>query len=703
MNRLSPSGHKTASPVNSVTFRAWIIRLIILAVALVLWVELVHFTVNAEGDQAIGRGFTGVIADVQGNSIIVQTRGPAVQLFVDASTKIEAPPVGNLGFEFLRENRSGRVAVLADREVTTPDGAANGNVITAMKIMLVPSQATRSHRRAITTEQGAGRLWALDAEGRETEIAGGPRDDVGMGESVVLLVRAGGQSGIREQALTYVRSAVVDQRLERLTDHGGDDPLKRARLEVLKQGRELANVQRLERTVDNSNAVHRDMVRTMADQLKEANEASGKTAQVRPISECAETLLGRRIGAFSELTEQQQGDLGANCLSVYLSPKVQITSPTDGATLAPGSAFKIQAEVEDNQDVATVIFTINGVGQPALTTRPYTIHANVPSQASFMAIEVTAFDEDGNESSAAVSVNVQDAPPTVKITEPFGEAGADPIVTEGHTITISADSTDDVSFPSVVFTVNGQPQAAITGPPYSIRFTVPANQPASSPGLLKIAARATDSAGNSASDAVSAVVAFPTAPKVRITTQPAADAKITEGETLLVTTETDDDSAVVSVTFTIDGLAVAPVLEPPFSYSYLVPGFAAVDSTGISDVPPHVFVGTASTNGELVPDGTVVMAFVASSRNSSVVIRAAATNIAGQTDTASLAVPVSGAKTKAGEGTVSGGKYLVNAAQPNGASYRGNQVTFTVGGAAASQSGTWQQGGADILDLTSFQ
>ena len=231
-----------------------------------------------------------------------------------------------------------------------------------------------------------------------------------------------------------------------------------------------------------------------------------------------------------------------------------------------------------------------------------------------------------------------------------------------------------------------------------------ANQPASSPGLLKIAARATDSAGNSGSDTVSAMVALPTAPKVGIITQPAADAKITEGETLLVTAETDDDGAVVSVTFTIDGLAVAPVLEPPFSYSYLLPEFAVVNSTEISDVPPPVFVRTASTNTDLVLDGTVVIAYVASSRNSSVVVRAVATNIAGQTDTASLAVPVSGAKTKADEATVSGGKYLlVNTAQPNGASFRGNQVTFSVGGAEASPSGAWQQGGADIVDLTSFK
>ena len=60
--------------------------------AIAVWVALARFTANAEDDQAIWRGFTGMIADVQGNSIIVQTSGPTVRLFVDENTKIEAPP-----------------------------------------------------------------------------------------------------------------------------------------------------------------------------------------------------------------------------------------------------------------------------------------------------------------------------------------------------------------------------------------------------------------------------------------------------------------------------------------------------------------------------------------------------------------------------------------------------------------------------------
>ena len=133
--------------------------------------------------------------------------------------------------------------MLADRGVTVPDGVANGTVVTAKKIMLVPSKATRSLKRAITTENGGGRRRALDTEGIESEVDGGPRDDVETGETLVLMVRDMGQSGIGEQVLTHVRSVVVDKRLERLTGDGGYDPLRRARLELLTLALESANAQ----------------------------------------------------------------------------------------------------------------------------------------------------------------------------------------------------------------------------------------------------------------------------------------------------------------------------------------------------------------------------------------------------------------------------------------------------------------------------
>ena len=696
MSQLLPSRDKDSNPDKPVTFRACVIRFLLFALVLVSWVALAHSTVHAEGE-AIGRGFTGMITEIQGNSIIVQTKGPAVQLFIDEQTNIEAPPDDNLGFEYLRQNRSGRIAVLADRAVTNAEGSPYGSVITAKRIILVPSKATRFHRRAITTEIAETRLQTLDAEGRQSDVAVADSGGVGTGQSLVLLVRSGGQSGLGEQVRGFVHSAVVDSRLERLEGNGGNDPLYRARLAELKRLRESANQQLLARTADNANATHRDFLRSRADQLKKANESLSDT--IRPLSECTQTLLGRKVGRFSELTEQQKGELGAGCLSAYLPPKVEITFPTEGAILVPGLGVTITAAAEDNVAIATVIFAIDGVSLPALTAGPYSIDVVVPPQASSMDIKATAFDEDGNQASTAIAVEVRDTPPTVKITAPLGQDGDAPVVGEGQIITISADADDDGAVATVVFTVNGIEQASITAPPYSVQYTVPATPEDSPAGDFNITAIAIDNAGNTSTDSVTANVTRPTAPVVRII-QPVAGDKIAEGGMLVITAETDDDSVITSVTFTIDGLAVAPIVEPPFSYDYLVPAFALTQFSGVSSVPPHVFVGTASINGGPAPDGTSVVAYVTSARNASLVLRAAATNTAGQTGTTSLSFPVAGAKTKAGQGTVTAGKFLVNAEQPDGASYGGKEVTFTVAGVDADQTGIWKQGGADLLELT---
>jgi hypothetical protein len=196
---------------------------LLFALVLAAWIALDRSTVNAEGE-AIGRGFTGVITEIQGNSIIVQTKGPAVLLFIDEHTRIEAPPDDNLGFEHLRENTSGRIAVLADNTVTDAEGSLNGSVITAKQITIVPSKATRSHRRAITTEVADRRLQALDADGRLSDVAVADSGGVESGESLVLLVRSGGQSGSADQVRGFIHSAVVDSRLEQLEGAGGNDP-----------------------------------------------------------------------------------------------------------------------------------------------------------------------------------------------------------------------------------------------------------------------------------------------------------------------------------------------------------------------------------------------------------------------------------------------------------------------------------------------
>jgi len=84
--------------------------------------------------------------------------------------------------------------------------------------------------------------------------------------------------------------------------------------------------------------------------------------------------------------------------------------------------------------------------------------------------------------------------------------------------------------------------------------------------------------------------------------------------------------------------------------------------------PPCAFYGTVQVNGADVADGTVITATIGN-----------ATYTTTTTDSA----------------------YRVVIAQPSGGSYDGLTVTFMIGSASASQTGTWNTGGNVEVNLTS--
>jgi hypothetical protein len=180
-------------------------------------------------------------------------------------------------------------------------------------------------------------------------------------------------------------------------------------------------------------------------------------------------------------------------------------------------------------------------------------------------------------------------------------------------------------------------------------------------------------------------------------TEPAAGARVTAGETIKIRATTDNDSEVAFVTFSVGGVDTV-VTAAPFSHTYTLPRRATA-AAATSNIPPNVFVGKAMLDGAVAPDGTVVIAWIAGTNSTSLLIKVTATANSGETDSASLSLPVSGA-INAGQATVMKGEFVVNASQPSGQSFAGKTVIFTVGGKDARQTGIWQQGGATILDLT---
>jgi len=82
---------------------------------------------------------------------------------------------------------------------------------------------------------------------------------------------------------------------------------------------------------------------------------------------------------------------------------------------------------------------------------------------------------------------------------------------------------------------------------------------------------------------------------------------------------------------------------------------------------PHRFGGTATLHGKAVAAGVAVAAWVDG--------KSVATNTAG-------------------------GTYIIDVAHPEGASYAGKTVAFTVAGFPATQTATWTLGGATVLNLS---
>jgi hypothetical protein len=82
---------------------------------------------------------------------------------------------------------------------------------------------------------------------------------------------------------------------------------------------------------------------------------------------------------------------------------------------------------------------------------------------------------------------------------------------------------------------------------------------------------------------------------------------------------------------------------------------------------PHVFVGTVTLDGAGAADGAAVTAWV---------------------DDAQVAAT-----------TVSGGEYSLLVIQTGDASFAGKTVSFKVSNANAAETGTWEEGGGDVLDL----
>src|SRR5207245_2405985 len=223
-------------------------------------------------------------------------------------------------------------------------------------------------------------------------------------------------------------------------------------------------------------------------------------------------------------------------------PTVSLTAPAAGR--ARKGAVTVSASASENVGVVVVQFTLDGSHPGAeVTTAPYALSWNTTTATNAVhTLTAVTRDAAGNTAtSAAVSVTVDNAPPTVSLTAPT--AGA----TVAGTITVSASATDKVGVVAVTFKLDGANQGAeVTAAPYSVSW----NSTLATGGAHSLTAVARDGAGNTATSAAVSVTVDNAPPTVSITA-PAAGAKVMG--TVTVSASATDNVGVVGVQFKLDG------------------------------------------------------------------------------------------------------------------------------------------------------
>lgn len=87
-------------------------------------------------------------------------------------------------------------------------------------------------------------------------------------------------------------------------------------------------------------------------------------------------------------------------------PSITITSPVNGATIAPNTPFTITATASDNRGIANVTFVFNGRDIGSDYSSPYSVTATTPNALSYSTtITAIAFDTSGNSSSHTITIS----------------------------------------------------------------------------------------------------------------------------------------------------------------------------------------------------------------------------------------------------------------------------------------------------------
>ena len=462
--------------------------------------------------------------------------------------------------------------------ITDANGNATPEILTALKLTVIPEKATRKHLRTIVVDNQDDNLTILDGDGATTVLPG-RGTGLKKGDTIILLVQGSTSEGIGEQVRGLFKASTVADRLDRFTEDQADDPIKAALIGVLNSQREDAQVQQ---TAENAAAEFKEFVLSTVQGSQETDESATTVGET--VSECAQAISGDRAASSSESATEQQA-VADGCLTTaavlkVAPPDVRITSPSTGASVFAADLITITADVVAKAVVASVTLDAGGSDREVLTQSPYTWNFAVPTGVTTLPVRVTAVDDAGQAASDEITLLVAEPPKvTVNITSPVAGtiavepraensrvstvSGSSQNIQEGDTVLVRAEVSGTGSI-TVVFKIGGTAQAPITQPPYSMDYFVPFTPLGVTPAPLEIVATATDGAGNTATDSVTVTVDRKTT-NVNVTiTSPQSDASVKAGDTITISAETDDNSQIAFFTFSVDGVETI-IMNAPFT------------------------------------------------------------------------------------------------------------------------------------------
>src|SRR6266540_1554890 len=255
-------------------------------------------------------------------------------------------------------------------------------------------------------------------------------------------------------------------------------------------------------------------------------------------------------------------------------PTVAITSPASGAAVR--GTIAVNANASDNVGVAGVQFKLDGANLGAEdTASPYSVSWNTTTASEGShTLTAVARDAAGNTTtSSAVTVTVDNTPPTVTINQAAGQA--DPTSTSPINFTVvfseavSGFAAADVTISG---TAGGTKTVVVSGGPVTYNVAVSGMTGSGTVTASIVAGAAVDGAGNAstASTSTDNTVTFSapdTTPPTVAITSPASGAAVRG--TITVSANASDNAGVVGVQFQLDGANLgAEVTTSPYSISW---------------------------------------------------------------------------------------------------------------------------------------